>query len=151
MLENQRLLKLIDYNETNPYEQPDINNTARLINNKIKPKPFTNVPTDYNVEVTAFFPDGDLEQRVVLGSVVLFQVVVPDKLWLITEKKETEEGEEVTCRKIRPYEIMSEIMEVFNEKSIKTVGKLKFTHYSYEPINKDYGMYTLEAEMMSLS
>lgn len=149
MLKNQRLLKLIEYNNKNPYSQPDIENTARLINNKIKPKPFTEVPTDYQVEVTAFFPDGDLDHRVVLNSVVIFQVVVPDIYWLIEE--ESEHDTETICRKIRPYEIMSEIMEVFNEKSIKSVGKLKFSHYGYEPINKDYGMYSLEARIMSLS
>lgn len=143
VLENQNLLKLINYNSKTPLNEKDIANKGALVMRKIIPAPFTGVvPEDQETNLRIFFPSGDLQNRAVLDSVVVFQIVVHNDLWTIADK----DGNRV----LRPYEIMSEIVETFEDKTIKTLGVLHFKRFRYQYIDKDYGLYNLEAEMTTL-
>lgn len=143
VLKNQNLLKLIEYNDRNPLSGDDIVNRGALVMNKIIPAPFTGVvPKEQQTNLRIFFPDGRLQNRAVLDSTVVFQIVVHNNLWTISNKNRD--------RVLRPYEIMSELVKVFEDKSIKTLGVIHFKRFKYQYIDKDYGIYNLEAEMTTL-
>ena len=142
-LKHQDLLKLIDINTTTPFSSPDIENVGSLVMRKIFPTPATlEVPTEQETNLRIFFPFGSLQNRAVLDSRVSFQIVLHNNLWNIRR----EDG----LRGIRPYEIMNKIVDIFEDKSIKSLGVLHFVNYSWQHINKDYSLYNLEADIFTL-
>ena len=142
ILKNQNLLKLIDSNSRRPLQESDIVKVGTLVWNKIIPAPFTgDVPENQETNLRIYFPDGRLENRVVLDTNIVFQTVMHKELWQIFK------GEN---KAMRPYEIMSEIVNMFENKSICTLGVLHFKRFDYKYIDKDYGLYNLHAEMMTL-
>lgn len=143
ILENQDLLKLINYNSTRPLGEPDIVRTGALVMNKIIPAPVTQeVPLVEQTNLRVFFPYGHLKNRVVLDSTLVFQVVLHKNLWNIYRPN----GEKA----IRPYEIMNEIVNTFEDKTIKSLGVIHFKNYRYGDIDKDYGVYNLEAVVTTI-
>ena len=144
ILENQNLLKLVDSNKSNPIEQLDIKNKGSLMMNKIIPAPLTGqVPQDQQTNLRVFFPQGKLQNRAVLNSMIVFQVVTHKDLWMIRVGKDKD-------KKLRPYEIMSEIVNTFEGKTIKTLGVIHFKRFFFQHLDKDYGVYNLEAEMTTI-
>lgn len=139
ILESERLVKLVGQVTL---EEGEINR-GRLVNEKIFPVPFTGtVPQEQQTNLRVFFPSGVLNNRVVLDSQVVFQVVLHKDLWKVKDL----DGNSV----IRPYAIMDEIVKLFQDRSIGTLGVLHFKGYSYHALDKDYGMYNLEAEIMTI-
>lgn len=142
-LKNQSLIKLIDYNGMKPSSQPDIKNKGRLVMNKIFPSPATlEVPTDQQTNLRIFFSSGVLQNDEVLNSQIVFQVVLHNNLWNIVR----EDG----GKAIRPLDIMSEIVDIFEKKTISTLGVIHFDNYSWQHIDKDYSLYNLNATAMTL-
>lgn len=141
ILKNQKLLKLIDQNTLSEGRITPSSLVSK--NKKIFPSPFTGVvPQKQETNLRVFFSGGQLDNRVVLDSRVVFQVVLHKDLWLV----EGLSGQSL----IRPYAIMDEIIKLFQDKSIGTLGVLHFKNYNYHALDKDYGVYNLEAEMMTI-
>lgn len=142
-LKNQELIKLIDYNESNPLQLPDIKSTGKLVMNKIYPSPTTlTVPTDEQTNLRIFFLDGSLQNDEVLNSRLVFQIVMHNNLWNIVR----ENGD----RAVRPYDIMSKLVRTFEKKTIKTLGVIHFDNYGWQHIDKDYSLYNLNATATTL-
>ena len=139
MLRNQRLVKLIDQNTL----KDGMVNSGALVGRKIFPSPFTGVvPQKQETNLRVFFPSGTLNNRVVLDTKVVFQVVLHKDLWLLNDL----DGSRI----IRPYAVMDEIIKVFQDRTVGTLGVLHFEDYSYHALDKDYGLYNLQAEMMTI-
>lgn len=144
IIKNNRLMKLIDNNDNTPINHPNVEDPSRLIMDKIIPAPVTTeVPAVQEVNLRVFFPGGNIKNRVVLDSDIIFQVVMHKDLWAIGDK---DEGRKL----LRPYEIMTEIVKTFEDKSIGTLGVIKFKNFRYFQLDKDYGFYNLEAQMVTL-
>lgn len=143
IFKNQCLLKLIHYNTTFPLNETNIRNFGSMFMDKIIPAPFTGfVPQEQKTILYVSFPDGQLNNNgEILNTQVYFQIVTHKNLWLIQGKNKE--------KLLRPLEIMTEIYRTFNNRSIKTLGRLQFTHYSFVPIDKDFNMYILKAQMMT--
>ena len=142
-LKNQDLVKLINYNEKNPLNQPTVASSSSLVMKKIYPSPATlEVPVDQQVNLRIFFSNGILQNDEVLNSRLVFQVVLHNNLWNMVRK----DGQKA----VRAYDIMSKIVDIFEDRTIKTVGVIHFEGYSWQHINKDYSLYNLEATMTTI-
>lgn len=142
-LKNQDLVKLIHYNEKNPLNQPNVTSPSSLVMKKIYPSPATlEVPELQEVNLRIFFSNGILQNDEVLNSRLVFQVVLHNNLWNMVRK----DGQKA----VRAYDIMSKIVDIFEDRTIKTVGVIHFDSYNWQNINKDYSLYNLEATMTTL-
>ena len=142
-LKNQDLIKLIDINTQNPLAEPDIKNTGKLVMKKIFPSPATlEVPKEQETNLRIFFANGGIKHRVLLDNELIFQIVMHNNLWNIVR----EDGQMA----IRPYDIMTKIVDTFEDKSIKTLGVIHFTNYGWQHIDKDYSLYNLRAVAMTI-
>ena len=143
LIKNQRLLKLIHYADSEPLEQPDIANPGGLVTTKIFPTPFfANVPEIESVQLRAFFDMGEIKNAKILGSMLVFQIIIPNSWWLIkTDSYDLA---------IRPYLIMAEIVNQFEGISVGTVGRLRFINFKYDYVNEQVTAYELFADMMTL-
>lgn len=143
MLKNQNLIKMIEYNSRDPLSEPDIARTGALVMNKIIPAPLTSdVPEREEVNVRVFFPEGSLQNRKVLDTEIHFQVVYHNNLWMIKD----EDGNKA----FRPYKIIDEIVNVFQDRTIDTLGVIHFDRFYHRHVNKDYGVYILKAVMTTI-
>lgn len=119
LLENDNLCKLIYYNSKNPYnELPISNKNETLMLTKIFPYPFNEkVETELGTQLHIFYPELEIQNNVVVEEVVVFvDIIVGKTLWLINDGQP----------KVRPYEIAKEIVNIFHDKSIDTLGQLDF-------------------------
>lgn len=144
MLKNDRLVNLIGYDNLTPYSSPVVAEADKgsLVMSRIFPIPVTgDIAIEKHTEVRVFFPQGDIKNKKIMGNVVVFQIITHSDLWLIKD------GDE---KRIRPYDIMHEIVEVFENKSHGTLGVLHFMDYKYIRVNKDFSGYELIADMMTI-
>ena len=75
ILTSEKLVKMIDENILK--DTGSIPNAGALVGRKIFPSPFTGtVPQRQQTNLRVFFPSGSLNNRVVLDSKVVFQVVL---------------------------------------------------------------------------
>lgn len=147
LISDQTLAKLISVNNSKPLDSADIQKTGSLVMNNVFPTPYNSVvPQQQKTELRAFFPNGVLQNTEVLNTDIHFQIITHRDLWLIQTKDKNGKYQ----KRIRPYDIMDRIVSLYEDKSIGTLGKLKFEGYTYHHIDKDYGMYTLVASMMTL-
>ena len=72
-----------------------------------------------------------------LNSRLVFQIVLHNNLWNIVR----EDGQKA----IRAYDIMTKLVDTFENKTIKTLGVIHFQDYGWQHIDKDYSLYNLNA------
>lgn len=143
VLKNKDLIKMIYYNDKTPLKNEEVINSGSLINDLIFPTPFSGeVPKKELTNLRVFFPAGRVNKRVMLGSKVSFQIVIHKNLWNIRDREENQG--------LRPYEIMAEIVDQFEDKTICHMGVLHFSNFYYHHINSSWGVYTLEASMTTM-
>lgn len=142
ILSNERLIKLINNADKSPLAT-NVGNPQKLILNKIFPTPFfEDVETVEGIQIRIFFDNGEMQNRAILGSEIVFQIITPNDWWLIRKENDREA--------VRPYEIMSEIVNQFEDKSISTVGILKFHRFRYGYVNDQVTAYELFANMSTI-
>lgn len=147
IISDQTLAKLITNISSKPLESKDIENTGTLINDVVFPVPYnTSVPQKQKTELRVFFPSGVLQNKEVLNTDIHFQILMHRDLWLIQTKNEKGTYD----KKVRPYEIMHRLVDIYENRSIATLGKVRFVGYTYKHVDKDYGMFTLVGQMMTL-
>ncbi|MED1665776.1 hypothetical protein [Brevibacillus laterosporus] len=142
LIKNQRLCKLIHYNNENPLEQPDILKPSSLIMKNIFPYPFDLETTDSDcVQLRISYPELNIKHRVIENTDVLFEVVMSKNLWSISTDSETA---------LRPFEILSEILDQLADKSIEKVGRLNFLNARFVKYNSKFNGYELTAVMETI-
>ena len=142
ILDNDDLLKYVYYKSSRPLEQDDLSQEEKngLINNYIHSTPYTpQVLTEQKNQLRVFYPNGELENRIVLETDVVFQIIVHRDLWLIGEYTDNDEYK----KKLRPYQIMDEIIKTFQDKTVDKLGVMHFVNFVYRYLNEEYGMYEL--------
>ncbi len=119
LMSNQRLCRLLKYQVRDPFDKekyPDVDG-AELINKQILivPKIFDD-STEKTSYVTALFSNFVVNQLnpEFKISTIRFDIACPYEEWLLDEQS------------LRPYLIMQEIDQMFNEAKMQGIGRLQF-------------------------
>lgn len=142
ILSNQNICKYLVYNDINPLANPNITNPQGMLMKYVYPTPFDPNSTQNadTSSIRVFYLHGDLKKEYPVGEnlKLLFDIVVAKTHWLINDGKTS---------KVRPLEIMSELVNTLDNKVIGTVGKLHFLNFGYMAVNNQFDAYRLVADM----
>lgn len=146
---NQNLMKLIYYGQRNPLDQADVTFSQMFDidnkGNKLSPIPYSNtVPMEQGCELRIWFPIGLLKNRAYANTDIVFQFIYHNEVALINIDGKS---------KMRHYEVLSEIINTFDSRTIGTLGALSFEGQQFRYFqtgSNDYGMYQITAKMMTL-
>lgn len=129
---NPNLCKLLKYNTSNALSQTDVDSPENLLYDKIFPYPFnTDVLTEASsLIITTFDNFTPTKGQGFKNSYVVFRVIVHNSLWV------TNDG-------LRPYLILNELDEIFNNQRVIGLGKLAFNSCNGLWISQNYTGYTL--------
>lgn len=117
ILNNQNICKLLKYTTKTPLSEPNILDTTELMNKNIRLIP--KVPDELGVKESfiIILLDGftvdptNMESKL---TTLRFDVLCPMDEWLVNEDS------------LRPFLIMAELQEIFDNLQIKGIGKLHF-------------------------
>lgn len=145
-LQNEELVRLLFFNEHNPYTLPFPNGFQPSViapyesHEKIFPYPFNvKYRADQRSQLHIYYPTLHLiNNSNVEQTIVWFDIVVHKKLWLFKQDQN---------KLVRPYEIASKIASHFSDRSIDTVGRLDFLAMAHVTINEEFDGLRLEAKM----
>jgi hypothetical protein len=114
------------------------NDYNKLIMKYVKPFPFDDITETLQSEIRVFFHHGEMETKsVISNNILIFDILVPKVYWLINDGQP----------KIRAYEIMRNIINKFDDKSVGTIGQLNFTTFAHLMVNDKISGVRLFAEM----
>jgi hypothetical protein len=148
LAKNDGLARLLVHNVNNPFSPslPAIDK-SKLINQKselcrIHPFPFD---PEAQIEDASFiriyYPNGRFnENEVIAESQINIDIVVAKSLWLIDDGQR---------RLIRPYEIMSRVVDMVGKRGIGLI-KLKFNGWNHLAVNTRFDAIRLYCEYMSV-
>lgn len=143
ILSNQELCKLIEHNTSNPYTEQDIE-TNQLMLKKVFPFPFNEeVKTQEGTQLRVYYPDIQIKGNQVIEKPLIFFDIICSKsndIWLINDGQP----------KIRPYEIASELITHLSDRSIGTLGKVKFNRIPHVYINEKFDCVRVIGEIMTI-
>ena len=135
LINNQRLCRLLKYQNTQPFsDNLEPVNGLELLNKQliIVPKIPENDDKECSFIIVVFDkyivnPNNDDFKLCTLR----FEIVCPYEEWLLDENN------------LRPYLLMQEIDEMFNQKRIEGLGKLQFSHSVPLTLSPQMGGYTM--------
>lgn len=142
LIKDQYLAKLLSVYDKEPIASEDFD-TNSLVMQNIFPHPYNeDVPKFQKVELRLCYPEGTFDSSNNIGiSDLFFQIVCHrDLSRIVIDNK----------MKLRELEIMDRIINLFKDRTIKTLGTVQFKGFQYGHINKDYFVYTLVAEVMNM-
>lgn len=145
IVNNQTICKYLNYNQSNPLTQVNLALPANsLIMTKVFPFPFDTKTEEVDIShLRIYYPKGDFgSNQIIENTDLLFDIVVAKskELWLVNDGSSL----------VRPYEIMKNIINHFDGKSISTVGRLKFKKFIHVSVNEKFDCVRLIAEMFTL-
>lgn len=121
-----------------------LKNPSKLIGSRIYPYHFESYTGETRVEIRVYLPilyfknGGFIED-----TDIYFDILTHRDLYFI----DSEDGSELT---IRPHEIAQEIINMFNNNSVETVGKLDFTRLVQLNPDEKYQVTRLVASMFTI-
>lgn len=143
LVEREDFLKFLTNNSKEPLSQEIIGNPSSLLGEKLFITPFAgDVPKETCTNIRIHYNGGRIERRVFLVTEVVFEILIHKDLWYVRDK----EGNQ----SLRPFELMDEIVDTFEDRTIGTLGVLHFVDYKYYKIDNSWGVYTLKAQMRTL-
>lgn len=143
IIKDNEIAKYLYYNQSNPLSQVDIPLPAKnLMFKNVYPYPFDNsaAATDTS-QVRAYYPNGLFENREIIHDTrIVFDIIVAKSLWLVNDGSPL----------IRPYEIMKNIVNLFSDKSVGTLGKINFHRFVHLTVNEKFDAIRVEATMLTI-
>lgn len=136
LVSNQNLCRLLKYQNSNPLDKEELEDVdgIDLINKQIVivPKVPENGDMECSFVIVVFDkyivnPNNDDFKLCTLR----FEIVCPYEEWLLDESN------------LRPYLIMQEIDEMFNQQRVSGIGKLQFSHCVPLTLSPQLGGYTM--------
>ncbi|MDH6674432.1 hypothetical protein M2277_005124 [Paenibacillus sp. LBL] len=142
LIADKEIAKYLFYNQKNPLSQPDIALPAtNLMFKNIFPYPFdlTAAVAD-STQIRVYYPNGELHNReIIQDSKIVFDIVVAKSLWLVNDG----------AALLRPYEIMRNIVGLFSDKSVGTVGRINFSRFFHLTVNDKFDAIRLEGNIIT--
>ncbi|GFN32598.1 hypothetical protein [Paenibacillus xylaniclasticus] len=143
LTDNQNLCKLIYYNDINPLRKPDLNDEDRIELTLDKILPLPKIPSDRLVNENSYLlvyldnieKGGNIYFK---DSLLCFDIICNLNLWRMVGR-------------LRPYAIMHELDEMFNNKSTLGVGKTQFYRSRMVWYSKDFCGYSLQYRICDFS
>jgi len=146
LISSQNLCKLLTYASDNPFAENDINDTSNLLFNKIFPTPKLpdTVESIQDVKsslLTVVFDDFSLSGNPKFKNVtVSFSIYCHVDIW---QMKGT--------GKLRPYSIMEEIDNLFNNEKVIGLGKMQFKRSRFIAANAKNLGYRIDYDIVSFN
>lgn len=139
-LKNQKLVNYLGFDQNNPEQ-------ATIVPSTIAPKglderffvyPFSvNFTGKVRSQLHIYYPDFKFVNNTnAVQSTVFFDIVVHKSIWLVQQGTE---------KMVRPLQIADAIFETFNDKLIKSVGKMHFLEGHQIVVNEEYSCIRLVA------
>jgi hypothetical protein len=144
LIENQELLKLVNYNDSDCLSLDDIEQPELMINTKIYPYPNNQTLTNEQTLIKVYYGHTKIQNRAVENTPVLFDCITHPDLYIINDPNDSNK------RLLRLYEITNRITEQFDNISVQGVGKLQFTDCIPIPLPDNFQMLRLIAKMMTI-
>lgn len=130
---NEGIARLLVNHEENPFENPVGDNKVHLANPKselckIFPYPFDTTATEnQGVSIRVYYNNGTLNENEVISEMQLhIDIIVSKDLWLINNGEES---------MIRPYEIMSRVVETIGRKGVGSAIRLDIDGWQHLSVN----------------
>lgn len=143
IIQDKEIAKYLYYNQSNPLTQPDIPLPAKnLMFKNVFPYPFDNAATVADgSQVRVYYPNGYFENREIISdTAIVFDIIVAKSLWLVNDGSAL----------LRPYEIMKNIVTLFSDRSVGTVGRINFNRFVHLTVNDKFDAIRLEAKMLTI-
>lgn len=139
---DNELIQLLSNNNKTPLDAVPLGNKS-ILNKNIFIEPYNmEVPQEQKVELRVFYPNGLFDSsNSICVSDLYFQIIFHRDLERILINN---------IPTLRSFEIMERIVNIFQKESFNTLGNVLFKAFDYSHINKDYGMYTIISEVMTL-
>lgn len=137
LIENQNLCKLLQYNDTSPLSGSNINDTSKLLFNKIYPFPFTpEVDSEASSIINVLFDNFELNKSNsdFKNNQLVLIVICHNDLWKIDGM-------------LRPFAILNELDNLFNLKNGYGIGKNQFGRGNLFWANEKYSGYRVTYEL----
>ena len=146
ILKQQELCKLIHYNEKFPFEQPNLTLPANHLirtDEKVLPYMFDEKAVlEEQSQLRVYYPEFQfVNGQVVENTLIHFDIICAKTLWLINVGGKG---------KIRPYEMIKYLVSHLYDRSIGTVGKLRFIGGQQLTVNEKFASIRVFADMMTL-
>lgn len=141
LISNQNLCKLLHYPVDNPYGEPDIEDTAALLFDRIHP--LLKVP-DVQTVAGSFLNVYFDKYKVSSGNsgvkegVLIFNVIVHNEKWRMAG-----------TGMLRPYSILHEIDELFNNQRVVGIKKAQFDQLRSLNVNTSFSGYQVSYQVVS--
>lgn len=132
---NEGLLRLIVNNSNEPMVTPVNLKTKDLINPKSPDAKILPLPFDLDAKINegtflrVYYNDGELDDEVLSNSQIHIDIICAKSLWLINDG-----GKSL----IRPYEIMSRVIDVLGKRSANSTIRLQINGYQHLYINSKF-------------
>jgi hypothetical protein len=133
MITSQNLCKYLQYTSKDPLSEPDIADTSTLLFNRIFPVPKLPSTEDAGSFLTVIFEDIRLgnQNPNFKNSLISFRIICHIDEWRMNGA-------------LRPYALMNEIDELFNDQNVVGIGKMKFDRSTFLYANAKYMGYRLD-------
>lgn len=147
---NKNIQKMILRNHLKPFEETIVTENIKNIMNplssecKIFPFPFNpSAQTEENTTIRVFYPSGVFDSKLTWAeNSVAIDIIVSRNLWLIVN----EDSNPV----IRPYVIMSEIVDQLDQKRFDHIGALRISDFEHLSVNQDFDAIRIKATFDTL-
>lgn len=138
LAKNQRLKKLLNYNDKTPISNETV--TSNLLLDKIFPYPFDINHKDSQLSnLMVYFDEVALDGKAVEKMALYIDVIVHKELYLIND----ENGKPI----LRPYEIVREVVDTLEDRTIKTVGTINVVDVAHQTVNDQFEAHQILAEV----
>lgn len=148
LAKNQKIVKLLKYYDEDPLRHPDVALPAKELYSpfsksdvrRIYPYPFSITLENENaLNIRVYYPYGDIVANGARNDIELrFDIICAKNLWLCRDEV------------VRPYDIMDAIINHFDDRSIDTLGTIRFKRFAHLSINNDSDGVRLIAEVMTV-
>ena len=143
LLDNQEICNLVGQNGNIPVKNPVLSKDIAPsgIKERIYPYPFDiDFTDDVRSQIHVYYPSFSFENNGhATEIIVIFDIVVHKKIWLMTDNKK---------KVIRAYEIVRNIVSSMNGKNIDGIGKIHFIEGSHTIINSEFEGVRLVAKLV---
>lgn len=144
ILTSQTICKYLYYQDSAPQTHANIADTSTLMFKNLFPYPFNPSINDTDtIQIRVYYPKGKFETyEIITNAYLCFDIIIPNTMYLVRDEND--------ASKVRPYEIMKQLINHFSRNSVGTLGIIHFKEFFHLSVNDKYDCVRLTSETMSL-